>query len=78
MGVSLGRIESIVGERPFAVIALGRTYPVREDLKRLGFHWSQGHGRWQAGPGTFSRHEIAWLESEARRLGIEFDYVRIR
>ncbi|MBA7474768.1 hypothetical protein ES707_10122 [subsurface metagenome] len=50
------------GPTRFVIVAIGRTYPVKDELKSLGFKWSQRSKVWYHAGGMPPEHYESLIE----------------
>ncbi len=72
-------MEPITKETRFVIVAIGRTYPIKDELKSLGFQWNQVQKVWYHLGGLPTEHDefLTGLRDVYPELGISFRHFEI-
>lgn len=72
-------MEPTTEETRFVIVAIGRTYPIKDELKSLGFQWNQVNKVWYHVGGMPPEHYefLTELRDDNPRLGISFRHFEV-
>ncbi len=72
-------MEPITKETRLVIVAIGRTYPIKDELKSLGFKWNQVQKVWYHPGGLPTAHleYLTELRDDNPRLDISFRHFEV-
>ena len=72
-------MESTPGETRFVIVAIGNTYPIKDELKSLGFRWNPANKVWYHAGGLPPEHYkfLTELRNANSRFDISFRHFEV-
>ena len=73
-------MEPATEEIRYVIVAIGKTYPIKDELKSLGFKWNQVQKVWYHLGGQLAEHDefLTKLNVSYLELGISFRHFELR